>query len=128
MVRKERRRKLPRGSSFVGLRGTVGDVVEETEPEPEPTQGEVPEGVGPEVFRERLRQAAQQDPDDGAHIVLEEEIVFLEDIESVEAEEGSHGSRVRLRNGLIIGGLTGAAIVAALATIRYRRRRSGTSG
>jgi MYXO-CTERM domain-containing protein len=29
-----------------------------------------------------------------------------------------------LRNGAIVGGLTGAAIVAALATIRYRRRKS----
>jgi hypothetical protein len=86
--------------------------------------GEVPEGVGPEVFRERLRQASQQDPVDGAHITLDEEVVFLEDIESVEAEgeADSHKSRVRLRNGLIIGGVTGAAIVAALATIRYRRR------
>lgn len=76
------------------------------------------------MFRERLRQAAQQDPDDGAHITLEEEVVFLEDIETVEAESESHKSRVRLRNGLIIGGVTGAAIVAALATIRYRRRHS----
>jgi MYXO-CTERM domain-containing protein len=29
-----------------------------------------------------------------------------------------------LRNGAIIAGVTGAAIVAALATIRFRRRRS----
>ncbi len=36
----------------------------------------------------------------------------------------AHKSRVRLRNGAIIGGLTGAAIVAALATVRYRRRQS----
>jgi hypothetical protein len=88
----------------------------------EDPQGEVPEGVGPEVFRERLRQASQQDPVDGAHITLDDEVVFLEDIESVEAEGDTHKSRVRLRNGLIIGGVTGAAIVAALATIRYRRR------
>ena len=40
----------------------------------------------------------------------------------IEAETESHKSRVRLRNGLIIGGVTGATIVAALATIRYRRR------
>jgi hypothetical protein len=94
--------------------------------EPDGPHGEVPEGVGPEVFRERLRQASQQDPVDGAHITLEKEVIFLADIESVEAEpegEGEgHRSRVRLRNGLIIGGVTGAAIVAALATVRYRRR------
>jgi hypothetical protein len=48
--------------------------------------------------------------------------VFLDDIDSVEAEDEGRRSRVRLRNGLIIGGLTGAAIVAALATVRYRRR------
>ena len=97
--------------------------MDEVESESENSQGEVPDGVGPEVFRERLRQASQQDPADGAHILLEEEVVFLEDIERVEAEEESHRSRVHLRNGLIIGGVTGAAIVAALATIRYRRHR-----
>jgi hypothetical protein len=92
------------------------------ESESEHAQGDVPDGVGPELFRERLRQVAGQDPADGAHITLVEEVVFLADIESVEAEpEGQH-SRVRLRSGLIIGGVTGAAIVAALATIRYRRR------
>jgi hypothetical protein len=90
----------------------------------EHTQGDVPEGLGPEVFRERLRQAAQQDPAHGAHITIEEETVFLEDVQAVEAEPEGHKSRVRLRNGAIIGGLTGAAIVAALATVRYRRRKS----
>jgi hypothetical protein len=90
----------------------------------EPVHGDVPEGLGPEVFRERLRQAAQQDPAHGAHITLEAETVFLEDVQSVEAEPEPHKSRVRLRNGAIIGGLTGAAIVAALATVRYRRRHS----
>jgi hypothetical protein len=90
----------------------------------ERVQGEVPEGLGPEVFRERLRQAAQQDPAHGAHITIEEETVFLEDVQAVEAEPEGHKSRVRLRNGAIIGGLTGAAIVAALATVRYRRRKS----
>jgi hypothetical protein len=53
---------------------------------------------------------------------LEEQSLFLEDIQGVEQESGTGRSRVRLRNGVIIGGLTGAAIVAALATVRYRRR------
>lgn len=95
------------------------------ESDSEHAQGDVPDGVGPELFRDRLRQVAEQDPADGANITLEDEIVFLADIESVEADEATpegHHSRVRLRNGLIIGGVTGAAIVAALATIRYRRR------
>lgn len=95
------------------------------ESDSEHAHGEVPDGVGPELFRERLRQVAGQDPADGAHITLEEEVVFLADIESVEADDAEpagHHSRVRLRNGLIIGGVTGAAIVAALATVRYRRR------
>lgn len=86
--------------------------------------GDVPDGVGPEVFREQLRRAAEQDPEHGAHITLDSETVFLEDVEAVEAEPEGHKSRVRLRNGVIVGGLTGAAIVAALATIRYRRRKS----
>jgi hypothetical protein len=90
----------------------------------ERVSGDVPDGVGPEVFREQLRRAARQDPEHGAHIQLESETVFLEDVEAVEADTEPHRSRVRLRNGAIIGGLTGAAIVAALATVRYRRRRS----
>src|SRR5664279_1952586 len=94
------------------------------ERETEPIHGDVPEGLGPEVFRERLRQAAQQDPAHGAHITLDSGTVFLEDVDTVEAEPEGHKSRVRLRNGAIIGGLTGAAIVAALATVRYRRRKS----
>jgi len=90
----------------------------------EPVHGDVPEGLGPEMFRERLREAARQDPEHGAHIKLHDETLFLEDVESVEAEPEPHKSRVRLRNGAIIGGVTSAAIVAALATIRYRRRHT----
>jgi hypothetical protein len=99
--------------------------VEETEAED--VQGEVPDGVGPEVFRERLRQAAEQDPEHGAHVTLHDEGLYLADIESVEADEDDedgHHSRITLRNGAIIAGVTGATIVAALATIRFRRRRT----
>ena len=94
-------------------------------------QGEVPEGVvGPEIFREQLRRAAEQDPEDGAHVTLQEKSLYLADIESVEpdeTDEGGHHSIITLRNGAIIAGVTGAAIVAALATIRFRRRRGGSS-
>ena len=90
--------------------------------EHEHLQGDVPEGVGPEVFREHLEQVTRQHADDGAHITLDEESLYLEDIQGVEQEPGSGRSRIRLRNGVIIGGITGAAIVAALATVRYRRR------
>jgi hypothetical protein len=91
------------------------------------SQGEVPEGaVGPEIFREQLRRAAGLDPEDGAHVTLENRSLYLSDIESVEPDdedEGGHRSIITLRNGVIIAGVTGAAIVAALATIRFRRRR-----
>jgi hypothetical protein len=90
--------------------------------ETEYSQGEVPHGVGPEVFRERLRDAAAQDPEHGAHVTLDDQGLYLADIESVEADDDGHRTRIRLRNGVIIAGITGAAIVAALATIRFRRR------
>jgi hypothetical protein len=92
------------------------------ERETDPIHGDIPEGVGPEVFRDQLRRAARNESEHGAHIRLRNENVRLEDVDTVEAEAGGHRSRVRLRNGVIIGGLTGAAIVAALATVRYRRR------
>lgn len=84
--------------------------------------GEVPEGVGPEIFREHLEQVSRHHSGDGARITVDAEDLYLEDIQAVEQETGSSRSRIRLRNGVIIGGLTGAAIVAALATVRYRRR------
>ena len=93
------------------------------ESELEHASGETPEGVGPEIFREHLEQVSRQHADDGAQITLQDESLFLEDIEGVDQESGNGRSRVRLRNGVIIGGLTGAAIVAALATVRYQRRR-----
>jgi hypothetical protein len=89
--------------------------------ESELTQGDVPAGLGPEIFRELLQQVARKEPENGAEITLQDQKLFLADIESVEAEPDGHRSRVHLRNGLMIGGITGAAIVAALATIRYRR-------
>jgi hypothetical protein len=91
--------------------------------EHEHTHGDVPEGVGPGVFRENLERVTRQHAEDGAHITLEDESVFLEDIQGVDDEPEAGRARVRLRNGVIIGGLTGAAIVAALATVRFRRRR-----
>ena len=86
------------------------------------SQGEVPHGVGPEMFRERLRDAAAQDPEHGAHVTLDDQRLYLADIESVEPDDDGRRTRIRLRNGAIIAGVTGAAIVAALATIRFRRR------
>lgn len=85
--------------------------------------GEFPHGVGPEIFRDRLAQLAADAREHGGEIRLEDVTVALDDIARVEPDSEGHRSRVSLRSGLVIGGLTGAAIVAALATIRYRRRR-----
>ena len=60
--------------------------------------GEVPEGVGPEIFRERLEQVSRQHADDGAHITVESKDLYLEDIQGVEQEPGGGRSRIRLRN------------------------------
>jgi hypothetical protein len=85
--------------------------------------GEVPHGIGPEVFRAQLADATRDGAEHGAHMRLHDQDLYLEDIETIEEDHEGHGSRITLRNGLIIGGITGAAIVAALATVRYRRRR-----
>jgi hypothetical protein len=99
------------------------DESDESEEHDESVPGEVPDGIGPEVFRQRLADATRHGAEHGAHMRLQDQEVYLEDIEVIEEDEGGHHSRITLRNGLIIGGITGAAIVAALATVRYRRRR-----
>src|ERR1022692_5275396 len=50
------------------------------ESELEGMQGDVPEGVGPEVFRAHLEEVTRRHAGHGAHITLDEEEVFLEDI------------------------------------------------
>jgi len=83
----------------------------------EQSGGEIPEGVGPEIFREHLEQESRRHADDGAHITLEEENLYLEDIQGVEPESGTGRSRVRLRNGVIIGGLEVTFFAANLTKI-----------
>jgi uncharacterized protein (DUF849 family) len=107
---------------ILGRRHRTVAVVDDAEAEV--TRGDVPPGLGPEIFRDHLQRVVGGDSGNGAEITLREQQVALADIEGVEAEADGHRSRIRLRNGLIIGGLTGAAIVAALATTRYRRRHS----
>lgn len=88
----------------------------------EQPHGENPPGLGPEVFRDRLTQVSGDAAEAGAHITFEDEQIPLGDIESVDRDPAGGHSRIRLRNGVVIGGLTGAAIVAALATVRFRHR------
>ena len=88
----------------------------------EHVEGDVPEGVGPEVFREHLARVARHHADHDAHITLDEGRLYLDDIEGVEQEADRARARIRLRHGVIIGGRTAAAIVAAMATVRFRRR------
>src|SRR5262245_27403004 len=47
--------------------------------EVEVTQGEVPEGLGPEIFRDHLQQVAARDPEGGGEITLQEQQVILAD-------------------------------------------------
>src|SRR6202035_2193602 len=103
------RLRLPAQRKQANVDETGGTTMEDSEHER--PGGEVPEGVGPEIFRERLGQVSRQHADDGAHITVESKDLYLEDIQGVEQEPGGGRSRIRLRNGVIIGGLTGAAIV-----------------
>ena len=64
------------------------------DPEVEHSGGEVPEGVGPEIFRDHLEQVTQRHAEDGAHITLEAEDLYLADIQGVEHELDTGRSRI----------------------------------
>ena len=98
--------------------------------DPDPV-GEVPEGLGSDLYTNRLgdlsRDPAFQDavlhfPDDAGT----RREVLLDEVESVEhSSDGSDRAKIWLRNGAIVVA-SGAVIAGAIAALRYRRRHRGS--
>ena len=97
--------------------------------DPHETQwGEVPEGLGADLYTRRLEQLRDEDAFGDAVLSFRdvdghEREVAIEDVESTEAE-GSSRTKIVLRNGAIVVA-TGAVIAGAIAAVRYRRRHKG---
>jgi hypothetical protein len=94
--------------------------------DPDPV-GEVPEGVGGELYADRLgdlsRDPAFQDavlqfPDDAGarHEVALDQVTAVE-----HSGDGTDRTKIWLRNGAIVVA-SGAVIAGAIAALRYRRR------
>jgi hypothetical protein len=94
----------------------------------DPQLGDVPEGVGGELYARHLehlsrheayRDAVLSFPDaaGGKQRVALDQVADIED-----PSEGSSRWKIRLRNGAIVLA-SGAVIAAAIAALRYRRTR-----
>jgi hypothetical protein len=111
--------------------GVVGDRRDEPgehdEPDDDPMLGEVPEGLGADLYPKHLEdlkrepafgEAVLSFPDDaGGH-----HEISLDDVEATEgADDGSDRTKILLRNGAIVLA-SGAVIAGAIAAVRYRRK------
>jgi hypothetical protein len=88
--------------------------------------GEVPEGVGGDLYSKHLDDL-RRDRAFGEAVLSfrdadgREREVPIDEIEGTEAEAGSSRTKILLRNGAIVIA-TGAVIAGAIAAVRYRRR------
>ena len=95
----------------------------------DPQLGEVPAGLGADLYTKRLSDLSKDEEfgeavlsfrdDDG-----DEQEISLDDVAGTEHDEGSNKTKIRLRNGVIVVA-TGAVVAAAIATVRYRRKHKG---
>jgi hypothetical protein len=90
--------------------------------------GEVPEGVGADLYATHLEQLSRHEAFQDAVLSFPDAAGGRQDVpldEVTEIEEPSDGrsrGRIRLRNGVIVLA-SGAVIAAAIAALRYRRAR-----
>jgi len=91
--------------------------------------GEVPAGVGADLYAERLENLSKEEvfgeavlsfPDaDGV-----EQEINLDDVAATEHDHSSNRTKIVLRSGAAVV-VTGAVIAGAVAAIRYRRKHKG---
>jgi hypothetical protein len=103
------------------------DQQDRDEPDDDPVLGEVPEGLGADLYPKHLEdlkrepafgEAVLSFPDDaGGH-----HEIAIDDVETTEdADDGSDRTKILLRNGVIVLA-SGAVIAGAIAAVRYRRK------
>jgi hypothetical protein len=93
----------------------------------EPLLGEVPEGLGADLYSKHLQDLKREPAFGEAVLSFPDEVgghqeVALHDVETTEgADDGSNRTKILLRNGVIVVA-SGAVIAGAIAAVRYRRR------
>ena len=88
--------------------------------------GEVPAGVGGELYAKRLEGLSRQEAfGEGVLSITDteggEQEIPLGEVAGTEHDHETDRTKIRLRNGAIVV-VSGAVIAAAVATIRYRRK------
>jgi len=93
----------------------------------EPLLGEVPEGLGADLYSKHLQDLKREPAFGEAVLSFPDEVgghheVALHDVETTEGtDDGSNRTKILLRNGVIVVA-SGAVIAGAIAAVRYRRR------
>lgn len=88
--------------------------------------GEVPEGVGADLYPKHLEDLSREQAFGEAVLSFRDtdgraQEIALDDVAGTEPAEGSNHTKILLRNGAIVVA-TGAVIAAAIAAVRYRRK------
>jgi hypothetical protein len=92
----------------------------------EPQLGEVPAGLGADLYAKRLDSLSKDEAfDDGVLSFPDadgvEREILLEDVEATEHDHHSNRTKIILRSGAAVV-VSGAVIAGAVAAIRYRRK------
>ena len=97
------------------------------DPDDEPALGEVPEGLGADLYSKHLEDLKREPAFGEAVLSFPDQAgghheVALHDVESTEdAGDGSDRTKILLRGGVIVLA-SGAVIAGAIAAVRYRRK------
>jgi hypothetical protein len=88
--------------------------------------GEVPAGVGADLYAKRLESLSREEAfGEGVLSIPDvdgnEREIPLDEVDGAEHDHETNRTKIRLRNGAIVV-VSGAVIAAAVATIRYRRK------
>jgi hypothetical protein len=93
----------------------------------DPVLGEVPEGVGADLYPKHLEDMKREPAFGEAVLSFPDESgghheISIDDVESTSgADDGSDRTKILLRSGVIVVA-SGAVIAGAIAAVRYRRK------
>lgn len=92
----------------------------------EPALGEVPDGLGADLYAQRLERLSKEEAFGEGVLSFSdaegvEQDIRLDDVAGTEHDHGSNRTKILLRSGAAVV-VTGAVIAGAVAALRYRRK------